>query len=321
MRVELDRMPEVGPLYRRAVGRALPVPRALGQRGGRQAPRTLPAAALAVDGVTVDVAHLAAYARVCGFPLRDALPATYPHVLAFPLAMALMSRDDFPFPMVGLVHVANRIEVLRELAASATLTVTAVAEELRPHPRGRQFDLAVEVTDADGLAWRGVSTYLRRERAADAGGGDGDGPAAGAAGAGADPAAHGGGARHGDPGAGSAAGGGEVAPTVARWKLGTGVGRSYAAVSGDRNPIHTSALGARLFGFRRPIAHGMWSKARCLAALDGRLPATYAVDVAFRSPILLPGGVDFGAAEAAGGRWRFSLGGGERVHLTGHVGP
>ena len=67
-----------------------------------------------------------------------------------------------------------------------------------------------------------------------------------------------------------------------------GSGTDYAAVSGDHNPIHTSRLGARLFGFPRPIAHGMWSKARCLAALEGRLPDAYTVDVAFKLPILLP---------------------------------
>jgi acyl dehydratase len=99
------------------------------------------------------------------------------------------------------------------------------------------------------------------------------------------------------------------------------VGRDYAAVSGDHNPIHTSRLGARLFGFPRPIAHGMWTKARCLAALDGRLPPAYSVDVAFKLPILLPATVGFAAARTAGGGWDFTLraADSDRPHLTGSV--
>ena len=45
------------------------------------------------------------------------------------------------------------------------------------------------------------------------------------------------------------------------------LGRQYAAVSGDRNPIHLFDLTAMPLGFRHHIAHGMWSKARCLAEL------------------------------------------------------
>ena len=82
----------------------------------------------------------------------------------------------------------------------------------------------------------------------------------------------------------------ELTPS-AEWRLGGDLGRRYAAVSGDRNPIHLHALTAKPFGFPRAIAHGMWTKARCLAALEGRLPDAFSVDVRFRKPILLPGRV------------------------------
>jgi acyl dehydratase len=100
------------------------------------------------------------------------------------------------------------------------------------------------------------------------------------------------------------------------WEVGRDAGRRYAAVSGDRNPIHLSRLAARAFGFPRAIAHGMWAKARCLAAFEGRLPAAYTVEVAFRAPILLPArvgftvtGQDFALHDARGGR----------PHLTGTI--
>jgi acyl dehydratase len=116
--------------------------------------------------------------------------------------------------------------------------------------------------------------------------------------------------------------------------VGREVGPSYAAVSGDRNPIHTSRLAARALGFPRTIAHGMWSKAHCLAALEGRLPERYTVDVAFKLPVLLPATVDFSAAELvgaapdgrstavpAGGGWSIALHGHgkDRPHLVGTV--
>jgi acyl dehydratase len=98
------------------------------------------------------------------------------------------------------------------------------------------------------------------------------------------------------------------------------VGGDYAAVSGDRNPIHTSRLLARAFGFPRPIAHGMWSKARCLAALEGRLPDAFAVDVSFKLPILLPATVALSTAGTADG-WRFWLHDAKsgKPHLAGSV--
>ncbi|MDO3703949.1 MaoC/PaaZ C-terminal domain-containing protein [Micromonospora sp. C28SCA-DRY-2] len=260
-RAELPVLPAAGALYRRALLGALP-----GVGGRRGA--TVPAVELAVTGVAVDRAHLADYDRVCGFRLADRLPPTYPHVLGFPLALRLMTAPDFPIALTGVVHVANRITVHRPLTADETLDFTTYAENLRPHDRGRQLDVVL-VASVDGAeVWRGVSTYLAKERRA--GGGErrdrGERPA--------------------------------PPPAVARWRVEPRVGTDYARVSGDHNPIHTSRLGARLFGFPRPIAHGMWSKARCLAALESRLPDAFTVDVAFKLPVPLPGTVAFSAAPA-----------------------
>jgi hypothetical protein len=238
----------------------------------RTRPDSLPDAELKLHRVGADRAHLAAYDQVCGFRLSDTLPPTYPHVLAFPLALKLMSGSDFPFPVVGLVHVANRIEVFRPIDAGELLDLSVRAADLRPHERGRQLDIIAEATVEGELVWRDVSTYLRREK----GGGQSSRPP-------------------------------EQAPVAsAVWQVPARVGGDYAAVSGDHNPIHTSRVGAKLFGFPRRIAHGMWSKARCLAALEGRLPDRYTVDVSFKRPILLPSTVSFSSAETAEG-WRFAL--------------
>jgi acyl dehydratase len=130
-------------------------------------------------------------------------------------------------------------------------------------------------------------------------------------------------------------------PVGTEWRLPGDLGRRYAAVSGDRNPIHLHALSARAFGFPRPIAHGMWTKARCLAALtepgarghahpergaagwpDEGLPDAFSIDVRFRRPILLPATVGFASA-AAGDLASFCVRevAGDTTHLEGQLEP
>jgi acyl dehydratase len=113
---------------------------------------------------------------------------------------------------------------------------------------------------------------------------------------------------------------GAGATASAEWKLGGDLGRRYAAVSGDRNPIHMHSLTAKPLGFPAAIAHGMWTKARCLAALEPRLPDSFTVEVAFRRPILLPGRVEFGS-QAEGDRTAFFVRDAKKhkPHLEGSV--
>lgn len=77
------------------------------------------------------------------------------------------------------------------------------------------------------------------------------------------------------------------------WKVPADTGRRYASVSGDRNPIHLADTTAKLFGFKHAIAHGMWTKARCLAQLNRELPERFSVQVDFKLPIFLPAQLAF----------------------------
>jgi acyl dehydratase len=109
-------------------------------------------------------------------------------------------------------------------------------------------------------------------------------------------------------------------PVTSTWRLPGDLGRRYGAVSGDLNPIHIHPLTARLFGFPTAIAHGMWTKARCLAALEPRLPDRFSVEVAFRKPILLPATVQFGErSDSAGTRFSVRGAGKGTPHLDGRV--
>lgn len=273
---ELSSAPSLKILYPKAV-----------LTGFRRKGGELPDTVYTLPGVTVDRDHLAAYNRVCGFRLTDELPATYPHLLAFPLQIKLMSGGDFPFPLVGSVHVANRITQSRPLRGTEKLDLRVHLENLRDHPRGRQFDMVSEALVDGEVVWTDVSTYLRR-----------------------------------DGGAGNTERSERTEPPkpTAIWPVPDDIGRRYGEVSGDRNPIHLYKLTARLFGFPRAIAHGMWTKARCLAAFEGRLPAAYTVDVTFKLPVLLPAKVAFATEEKSSG-WRFSLSDARsgKPHVAGEI--
>jgi acyl dehydratase len=251
----------------------------------------LPESVYSLGEQRIDPAHLAAYEKVCGFRVSDVLPPTYLHVLAFPLSVALMTETAFPFPLVGLVHVANSITVTRPVRAEEAVSLSVRAADLRPHPAGRQLDLLAEARVGDELVWSGQSTYLRRGK-----------PPEGAKDKKPTPEAP-------DP-----------TGTVAQVRVPENIGRTYAAVSGDRNPIHMHALSARLFGFPRAIAHGMWLKARTLAALEGRLPTAYTAQVSFKTPVLLPSAIAISTASDGSG-WlldvRNSRSG--KPHLSGSV--
>jgi hypothetical protein len=301
----LDSSPGILPLYARAALPMIPgaslLPFVPG--GGGE----IPEIDLRLEGVAADPARVAAYAKVCGFPLHDHFPPTYPHILAFPLQMAVMTDGGFPFGAVGLVHIENRIEQHRRIGIGEELAIRVRPTKLAPHPKGRTFSLLTEVTVEDETVWESTSTMLRRGSSEDEfafppverdktrtrAGGEPDLPEFAADG-----------------------------PAAAEWRLGGDLGRRYAAVSGDRNPIHMHSLTAKPLGFPGAIAHGMWTKARCLAALDSRLPDAFSVDVRFRKPILLPARVEFASA-AEGEEVAFAVRDAERQtpHLDGQVRP
>lgn len=283
--------PSILPLYARAAAPLIPGASLLPFVPGRG--KEIPDLDLDLAGVRPDPERVAAYARVCGFPLRDRLPPTYPHVLAFPLQMAVMADGSFPFGAVGLVHVENRIVQHRPLGLDEELRLRVRPTELRPHPHGQTFGLVTEAWSGRQKAWESVSTMLRR-----------------------------GGGKPGDAKAERDANAEPELGVGAEWRLGGDLGRRYAAVSGDRNPIHMHSLTAKPLGFAGAIAHGMWTKARCLAALESRLPDAFAVDVRFRKPIQLPCRIEFlGSGE--NDEIAFAVRGAKRhtPHLDGHVKP
>lgn len=303
--ITLEGAPHLAPLLARATLTA--GARTAWTAGGRG--RTLPDTEVVRRGVVVDRGHLAAYDRVCGYSVRDRLPSTYLHVLSFGLQTVLMAQRDFPLDLPGLVHVASGLTLRQPVDATQPLDLSVRAEGLRPHPRGVQVDLVAQAWADGDLVWTGRSSYLAKEAAAP----ETAARELTAPGADAPETA----ARSGSAGVPSI---GTEGPPQARWVFQADAGRRYAAVSGDINPIHLSALTARAFGFPRAIAHGMWTAARCLAALEPRIPVAHEVEVAFRRPVLLPSRVELRTRRDDDG-WRFGLTAAGRgdEHLRGVV--
>ncbi|MBV4486528.1 acyl dehydratase [Pseudomonas sp. SWRI153] len=242
--------------------------------------------------VDIDGKRLAAYRKVCGFVDDGLLPPTYPHILAFALQMQLLTARDFPFPLLGLIHLSNRIRVLRPMGAISRAQVSVRVRNLQPHPKGATFDLLTTLDDQLGPLWEAESQMLCR-------GVKLEGEAL---------------ARDWEPSLDLL--------EVARWTAPADIGRQYAKVSGDYNPIHLSAASAKLFGFPTAIAHGLWNKARTLAALADHLPkANLEIAVHFRKPVRLPSEVTL-LASAAGSSGELRLtGASDLEHMVGQWQP
>ncbi|WP_275792899.1 MaoC/PaaZ C-terminal domain-containing protein [Prescottella equi] len=267
--VQLREQPGTLDNYARAAFGALPFVKPSGRR-------SLPTETLALSGLRVDPDNLAAYAKVCGLRFGDTLPITYPFTLVFPTVMRLLTSREFPFPAIGSVHTDNTIEQLRPISVSEPLDLRVHAENLRPHAKGTQVDLVSEVSVGRELVWRQVSTFLKMHPT------------------GAPKEAK---AEHKD----------EVPPRPTRTlRVDQKIISRYAAVSGDRNPIHVSSLGAKAFGFPSTIAHGMWSAAAALQPLEGRAADAVTYTVRFGKPIVLPATVNLYADRTAEG-WDLSL--------------
>jgi acyl dehydratase len=260
--------------------------------GKRPSPgAALPDARLTEPAARIGPERVAAYARVCGFaPRADTAPITYPHILGFPLAARIMAARDFPLPLLGLVHTSIEITQQRPLRLTDQPELTVHAAELRPHNRGTEAVLVTEARVGGTLVWEDRSTYLARH-----------------------------GAVHRDQKKDQAKdqASAEPLPAVTEWELPADLGRRHAAVSGDYNPIHLYPVTAKPLGFARPIAHGMWTFARCLATAgvpDDR-PVTARAE--FRAPVLLPARVTY-AAEGDAFELRGSADA-SRVHLAGRI--
>jgi acyl dehydratase len=285
--IALSQSPGLGKLYRQAALTALPVP------GITARSKRIPERTVTLGGVKVDPSHLADYTQVCGLRLTDTLPLTYPFVLSMPLVMQLLVQRDFPFTPIGLVHAENLIERSRAIGSLEPLDITVHIENLREHPKGLLADAISEFKVGREPVWRQNNTFLHLQKT--------------------------GGQRDQRPERTEP----EVPPPPLRQlRISQQTITDYAAVSGDRNPIHVSKIGAKAFGFPSTIAHGAYTMAAVLSAVEGRVPDKTAYHVKFGKPVVLPATVDV-YADRTDDAWSLSLLHPKKhyPHLTGTLTP
>ena len=258
-----DALPKAHTTYANIVKSLLPI-----GNSGKVSKDQLPQATYYVDDLHIDQDNLNDYRKICGFADNGKVPATYFSVLSQALQMNMMVKEPFPFAMLGLVHVDNSVTQYRPIGERETVAMSVTFDNLRDHAQGQQFDFVTTVKSEDEVIWEGTSTYLSRSKKTTSSKDKKSKPR---------PVS--------------------VKPEVGKndvhsiFEVPEDIGRRYAFVSGDFNLIHLHPLSARAFGFPKAIAHGMWSKAKCLALMD-ELPDAYTVDVSFKLPIFLPAEVE-----------------------------
>ncbi|WP_201572075.1 MaoC family dehydratase [Psychrobacter nivimaris] len=264
-----DALPKAHTTYANIVKSLLPI-----GNGGKVSRDQLPQSTYYVDDLHIDQENLDDYRKICGFADDGKVPATYFSVLSQTLQMNMMVKEPFPFAMLGLVHVDNSVTQYRPIGERETVAMSVTFDNLRDHAQGQQFDFVTIVKSEDEVIWEGTSTYLSRSK------------------------------KPSSKDKKSAPRPVMVKPGVNEegvhsiFEVPEDIGRRYAFVSGDFNLIHLHPLSARAFGFPKAIAHGMWSKAKCLA-LMGDLPDAYTIDVSFKLPIFLPAEVELIAEPVA----------------------
>ena len=268
--VELPGSPSLGGLYAAALKQ-----QALGGLGLAKRSRSFPETEYRVSGVRPDATKLAEFNRLMRGAGRDSVPAGFVHIMSFPIAVALMAAPGFPVPLLGLVHLTNKVQQHRRIDPAELLDFRVKVQHPAGHRAGTQFEISAQARAAgsDELLWQGESTYLAR-------GVDLGLPAA---------------ADQREP---------FTAPDAnAFWPLAADLGRRYGAVSGDNNPIHTSKIGAKALGLKTTIVHGMYLASR---ALTSALPAgveAFRWDVEFATPTFIPGAVALRFEVASGRHW------------------
>ncbi|MEE8156766.1 MAG: MaoC/PaaZ C-terminal domain-containing protein [Gammaproteobacteria bacterium] len=240
--------------------------------------------------------NLGAYRQACGFQADGHLPVTYPHVLATSLHLGMLTSKAFPVRLPGLIHKQNRIIQWRPIPEGDSFSLFAWLEGYRATRLGQEFELTTDVLLGGERVWQESATLLAR------------GPNR----------------KPSDMRSATPAAPKSAAPTDAiLFRTRANTGRRYARVSGDFNPIHLFGWSARLFGLPTPIAHGMWSLARCCAELITEtqgVKATFSCD--FKRPVPLPAKLRLERARIpAGLSFMLCSEDGNRLHLAGVIEP
>ncbi len=207
------------------------------------------------------------YCQICDFSpdLQHPVPISYFQTLFVGLLGKFITSKEFPINPLGLIHIFQSFHQIRPVSVNEILDLSCKLERMTQTQKGIESDFSLEVRIKDELVWQGRSIFLtksnkkRKKRKL-------------------------------------------IKDTIPFEKkeaidVSCGMGRKYAVASGDYNPHHLFDIFAKLFGFKKAIAHGMWSIARVVASLEkfmGPLADEIKIDASFKRPIFMPASLALG---------------------------
>jgi hypothetical protein len=251
--IELKSLPNALEVYPRIATTLLKQPKSF-----------LPSIEIKVPNVSITEADTKKYLEVCGFSPSKFIPSTYLFVHTFSLKTYLLSSLEIPFPVLGMVHFANRIKQIEPIQYNQPFDITCKTGNLIAHQKGQAFEVEVYIDIAGKRVYEETMVNLCKSK---------------------------------NEGIGQVFDW-EIDNITDNfvgqtWDLKENLGIQYAQASGDFNPIHLHPLSAKLFGFKRHIIHGMYSASRILAQFPKKIEEAHQFDVAFKTPIFLPSQVIF----------------------------
>ena len=220
-----------------------------------------PAIKAVINNVSINQEKLKAYREICELEDDGYLPVLYPHVFTAPLHMALLSHKDFPIPLFGMLHYRNHLIQHRPIRSGEVLDVEVALSEHRIVKQGFEFDYTISVESKGELVWNSITTYLKQGKF----GTEYD----------ASPRSD------------------LIEPVTDAEKISDSlipknIGKRYAKICSDYNPIHMSKFAAKLFGFKRDIAHAMWATALSIGKSGYKnSDKPVRVDLGFKGPLFI----------------------------------
>lgn len=250
--IEYDSIPGVLPVYAKML-----FTRKKGFKPGDSFPRIK----AVVKNVTIDKDKLKAYREICELENDGNLPVLYPHVFTAPLHMAILANREFPIPLAGMLHYRNHSIQHRPIGEDEKLDVEVALDEHRIVKQGFEFDYTITITSGGEVVWNSITTYLKQGKFG----------------------------KEFKPSPRS-----EIVqpqPDAARFYdhfIPEKIGRRYAKICSDYNPIHISKTLAKLMGFKRDIAHAMWATSLSIGKVGYRNDkGAVRIDLGFKSPLVI----------------------------------
>ena len=235
--------------------------RILQKRSAKKANFEFPYLNVIMENASIDRANLLLYRNLTGYEDDGKLPVLYPHAIASPIYMFMLSQKEFPLNLLGALHLKNRIISYRKISEKETFSIDVRMGKVRILSNGIEFDFSVILSQRDEILWKGVSTWFKRGNFGQSN------------------------EKLNTFDTLTPIGRGQL---MCELEIPEDIGKRFAKVTGDYNPIHISPLMARLFGLKRNIIHAMWfcgfigSKLFHLNKIN-----PIQIDLAFRSPIFV----------------------------------